>query len=289
MRRPHLRHLLIPNRCRSKRSIPKLSFRRCHVISNGIADINRKTRAFSIGTLVNSAYATLGFLNKMAFPSIFYSPLAFSCLFRQVLERRISLSSTELVIQIVLVRWAGLNLLTCAATLTAFLFLAFCQTKAEYWDISQNLREIEASREASRAPTGSGLGRRRLAKQAPSSDDGTQEAPIELERLHGRPIMYPSVLRHIRMTGGFKDDFSHSYLYIGVPVGIHATYSPMISMDRPSYKVLWNIRPQDQAIRGGKDLTLSHKLEECLRAQVSRNLSNYCQVRKRISTKMDIL
>jgi hypothetical protein len=100
--------------------------------------------------------------------------------------------------------------------------------------------------------------------------------------------MYPSVLRHIRIAGGFKDDFSHSYLYIGVPVGIHATYSPMISMDRPSYKVLWNIRPQDQAIRGGKDLTLSHKLEEFLRTQVSRHLSDYYQVRKRISAEMDI-
>ncbi|VUC32371.1 unnamed protein product [Clonostachys rosea] len=203
----------------------------------------------------------------MAFPSIFYTPLAFSCLFRQVLERRISLSSTELVLQVVLVRWAGLNFLTCAATLTAFLFLAFCQTKAEYWDTSQNLREIEASREASRAPAGPGINGRRLVKQAPSADNETQETLFELEGLHGRPIMYPSILRHIRTAGGFKDDFSHSYLYIGVPVGIHATYSPMISMDRPSWKVLWNIRPQDQAIRGGKDLTLSHKLEECLRAQ----------------------
>lgn len=86
--------------------------------------------------------------------------------------------------------------------------------------------------------------------------------------LHGGTILHPCVLRHIRRSG-FKDDFSHSYLYVGVPVGLHASYVPLISVDQPSSKVLFSIRPQHQALRGGVHMSLAEKLEEYLISQVS--------------------
>ncbi|KAJ5898760.1 DUF1365-domain-containing protein [Penicillium taxi] len=83
--------------------------------------------------------------------------------------------------------------------------------------------------------------------------------------------MYPCVLRHIRLApSGFKDEFSHTYLYIGVPIGLRACYSPLISVDSPPESRAWynkaffSIRPQDNLFRGGAALSLAQKLEEFL-------------------------
>lgn len=94
------------------------------------------------------------------------------------------------------------------------------------------------------------------------------DAPFNPNDLHGRLTMYPCTLRHIRRTA-FKDDFQHKYLYIGVPVGLHADYAPLISVDYPSWMSIFSIRPQDQLVRGGIHLTLAQKLREFIEEQVS--------------------
>lgn len=75
--------------------------------------------------------------------------------------------------------------------------------------------------------------------------------------------MFPCTLRHIRRSA-FKDSFSHSYLYVGVPVDLGATFAPLLSVGKSSWKTWFSIRPQDQALRGGGDLSLEQKLEEYL-------------------------
>ena len=93
------------------------------------------------------------------------------------------------------------------------------------------------------------------------------DAPFNGDDLHGKPMMFPCTLRHIRRKA-FKDDFQHKYLYIGVPIGLHADYAPLISIDSPSWCSVFSIRPQDQLIRGGIHLTLSQKLKEYIVEQV---------------------
>jgi hypothetical protein len=92
---------------------------------------------------------------------------------------------------------------------------------------------------------------------------------------HGRAAMFPCDLRHLRRSG-FKDNYHHSYLYVGYPVGLRACYSPLITVEppfRPGFllpikKAWFSIRPEDHALNGGANLSMTQKLEEFLLSEV---------------------
>jgi len=108
----------------------------------------------------------------------------------------------------------------------------------------------------------------------PENIQGFGPETTDLTNLHGKPILFPCHLRHRRVSP-FKDNFQHSYLYAGAPVGLHNTYRPIYSIDDPPKPNSWlpggwfNFRAQDHAIRGGTNLTLSQKLREFLLSEVS--------------------
>ena len=141
-------------------------------------------------------------------------------------------------------------------TFCLFLWLAYLQTRWQYSDFTGNDGESE---ERYAFLDGNDVKNGRLGNISPS---GTQA-------LHGNPIFFPSTLRHMRKSG-FKDDFQHSYLYVGVPVGLHARYGPFLSVDEPLGKAaIFSIQARDQALRGGSRMTLPQKLKEYLKSQVS--------------------
>ncbi len=92
-------------------------------------------------------------------------------------------------------------------------------------------------------------------------------------------MLFPTDLRHRRIAP-FKDAFRHSYLYCGMPVGLHACYSPILCVDQPAdstsnwpFRKAWfSLRAEDHAIRGGPHLTMSQKLREFLLSEVSLSL-----------------
>lgn len=106
---------------------------------------------------------------------------------------------------------------------------------------------------------------------------GTCEPQIE-KKLHGRVTMFPCDLRHLRRSG-FKDDYHHSYLYVGCPVGLSVCHSPLIHIQPqksckalfPSKRAWFGVRPEDHAFNGGSNMTLAEKLEEFLLSEVSSN------------------
>ncbi|KAH8646865.1 hypothetical protein BX600DRAFT_156434 [Xylariales sp. PMI_506] len=120
-----------------------------------------------------------------------------------------------------------------------------------------------------------GLGSHSTTQPIPSGEEkiieGSTDYGREPKELHGQPILFPCHLRHRRMTQ-FKDNFNHSYLYCGIPVGLHACYSPILCVDQvPDPKSKWpfqrawfSLRPQDHLIRGAKHMTMSQKLREFL-------------------------
>jgi hypothetical protein len=73
-------------------------------------------------------------------------------------------------------------------------------------------------------------------------------------------------------------------------VGLHATYSPIISIDQPQgsrskrpFQEAWfNIRSQDCAIREGAHMTMARKLTEYLQSvvslQVTAKLQSLCSI-----------
>jgi hypothetical protein len=72
------------------------------------------------------------------------------------------------------------------------------------------------------------------------------------------------------------NDYHHSYLYVGFPVGLRACYSPLITVEPPSRprsllpikKALFSIRPGDHPFKGGANLSMTQKLEEFLLSEV---------------------
>lgn len=177
-------------------------------------------------------------------------------------------------------------------SLVAFLALAFYQTRAEFTRPEENDREEHGmcpvlSRKPGVSHTISGSvpppGRPSLSVSStellslPRSDDEPRE-------LHGKPTLFPCDLRHKRI-GPFQDAFRHGYLYCGIPVGLHACYSPILCVDQPTdttrkwpFRKAWfNMRAEDHAIRGGAHLTMAQKLREFLLSEVS------CRSKTRIS------
>jgi len=164
-----------------------------------------------------------------------------------------------------------------------FLALSFYQSRAEYMRPEDNHREehnllcpilsgVSSQTVSGRLPTPPpghpDVARSTVSRNTPEKDD-------ELKELHGTPMLFPCDLRHRRIAP-FKDGFRHSYLYCGTPVGLHATYSPLLSIDDPADpaskwpfpKAWFSLRAEDHAIRGGAQMTMAQKLREFLLSEV---------------------
>lgn len=209
-------------------------------------------------------------------------PLFGTLAFRQVLERQTALNLLENAFHLALIQYAGFSWAICPLILAFFLASAFLQTQIEYfnWDQqtkSQCTRAVQlncmSSAQDAQCPSfatsRNGLDPKLSVSQG-KDHHVLNEEPTSSLSVYGKVTMYPCVLRHIRLAGGFKDDFAHTYLYIGVPLGLRECYSPLLSVDsppdsRPWYnKAFFSIRPEDQFLRGGASLSLSQKLKEFL-------------------------
>lgn len=213
-------------------------------------------------------------------------PLFASPALRLTLERIAMLNLMENLFLIFLIQYGPQSWLSYLITLVFFLASAFWQTQMEYfnWDQKakgQCTRAIQmgciANGEGSFCPAGAAPSKSQDVQSIVPKDksQSKQFAPSsETPAIYGKVTLYPCVLRHIRLSGGFKDDFAHTYLYIGVPLGIRECYPPLLSVDsppesRPWYrKAFFSMRPQDQFLRGGAGLSITQKLHEFLILEV---------------------
>ncbi|KAJ5300212.1 hypothetical protein N7508_007455 [Penicillium antarcticum] len=209
-------------------------------------------------------------------------PLLLSLVFRLVLEKRVALALAENLLLIGLIQRAELSWTTILVIVTVFVASAFFQTQSEYagsvqstdsgtaprgcpvkiWDSSSGCR-TDTLRQWNQK---SNYGPLRKA-QVPESDGDLHAG----KAFHGRVTMFPCDLRHLRRSG-FKNDYHHSYLYVGYPVGLRACYSPLVTVEPPfrprfllpTKKAWFRIRPEDHAFNGGANLSMTQKLEEFL-------------------------
>lgn len=202
--------------------------------------------------------------------------------FRQALESRAALNLAENLFLVILIQYSGLSWTSCAIILVFFFGSAFFQLQAEYFNWDQEtkskctradqLSDISKTQE-SRCPPSAVTSENHDLKASIFKDEEISKLTDEWSNeraIYGKATMYPCSLRHLRVGGGFKDDYTHSYLYIGIPVGLHASYSPLLSVDsptesRPWYnKTVFGIRSHVQFYRGGETLSLREKLDEFL-------------------------
>ncbi|PGH14618.1 hypothetical protein AJ79_02953 [Helicocarpus griseus UAMH5409] len=214
---------------------------------------------------------------------------------RVALERKTLLAFAENVLLLALIQWAPFSLLSCLGALSLFLAFAFFETRWEYIDPSNNIREnpwgkIESekgafSHEGPVCPKDkisspkSLFGSCPMASRPPPLSEEVENRVIEgwtePTETYGKPILYQCHMAH-RRTAPFKDLFSHSYLYVGTPVGLRECYGPLVSMDydgtRPYSKwsipkAWFHIRAKDFGLRGGRHMTLSQKLREIITSE----------------------
>ncbi len=181
------------------------------------------------------------------------------------------------------VAWIPSAWLAVPFSFIAFLALAFYKSRAEYMRPEDSHREDHSllcpvlGTTPSQTPSG------RPLSPPPGHPDVTPttvsrnptEKDEEPKELHGTPMLFTCDLRHKRIAP-FKDAFRHSYLYCGMPVGLHATYSPLVSLDDPvdpaskwPFRKAWfSLRAEDHAIRGGAQMTMAQKLREFLLSEV---------------------
>jgi hypothetical protein len=190
-----------------------------------------------------------------------------------------------------LAAWHPSPLISVPLSMIAFLSWEFWQTRKEMASPHLNVRESQTTTSSSGGvgpgddscpyfpesadphTPGNSKSTVALPDGKPDETDGKS-----LEDLHGRPFLFPTRLIHTRMTP-FKNKFSHSYVLAGVPVGLQRCYSPIFSVDYdgikaqrwywPFRRAWFNVRAQDHGIRGGTNLSLSHKLREILLSEVS--------------------
>jgi hypothetical protein len=225
------------------------------------------------------------------------STFLFTCILRVTLGDNVYISLFESCLQLVAIQWSGSSWVTFIVTTTIFLTLAryeaLVEEKAKFpggSDFAASHRE-NTQNASSVCPMLGGNASKGLPFSGPSPHDherGTYDshsdfggklpvqAPIHQSKLHGAPMMYQCDLSHRRFSP-FQDYFRHSYLYIGIPVGLRASYPPLLRVDdghelknsSPWDKSWFSIRPQDQAFRGGVDASLRDKLDDFLRSEVS--------------------
>ncbi|KAH8808673.1 hypothetical protein F5884DRAFT_900883 [Xylogone sp. PMI_703] len=239
--------------------------------------------------------------------------LLLSCILRIALEGSNNVLLAENLLTILLLVWSPSLWTTFTITLTVSLGLVFYETRLEYMNPDGNVRETgpnnttgientlpiahELEQLADHPISNLGVGMCPFKfpissgpiYQVPNSPLPITQSTIEhtsetshglyretsdISELHGRPILFPCHLKHHRVTP-FKDNFQHSYLYVGMPVGLHACYSPILSVDKPHdpkskwpFRRAWfNLRAQDHAIRGGSHMTMAQKLREFLQSE----------------------
>lgn len=241
------------------------------------------------------------------------SPLVVSSLLRVVLEERRIAQLAENLVLVALTQCMFSFWSTLLFAVSAFIGLAFYETRIEYNSPKDNVRELDPEVEASiekinvaqspdelqalhydlpldakpemcpinfksfklpgSTPNISRSSVQGLDRSVRKNLQGFCPETTDLTELNGKPMLFPCHLRH-RRVAPFKDNFQHSYLYAGTPVGLHATYSPLYSIDDPPNAKRWplggwfNFRAQDHAIRGGAHMTLSQKLREFLVSEV---------------------
>lgn len=213
------------------------------------------------------------------------SPVLLSLLGRLVLERRVALALAENLLLIACTQYAELSWVKVVVLATIFVASAFLQTQLEYLDSVQDtyshagpLQYEAKSSRASGCPAHTSRDQKRDSRyrtprevQAPNVNGNPQAE----KSFHGRVALFPCDLRHLRRSG-FKDNYHHSYLYAGYPVGLRACYSPLITVEPPfrsgfllPIKKAWfSIRPEDHAFNGDANLSMTQKLEEFLLSEV---------------------
>lgn len=191
----------------------------------------------------------------------------------------------ENLLLIIAIELAEVSWCTAFTTLAFFVASAFCQIQVEYYNSTSKIGEtvstncpcygaqnISASA-ACDSRNNSTCKSRRNGQFQPNNKD----LPT-LEPLHGRVTLFPCDLRHLRRSS-FKDDYHHSYLYVGTPVGSNSVYSPLISVEPQRYprsflpmrKAWFSVRPEDHGFNGGKNLSMDQKLKEFLVSEVRLN------------------
>jgi hypothetical protein len=235
------------------------------------------------------------------------APLVLSSTLRILVDHNnVTILADNLLI-VLFVQWMPSLWTAFSLSLSLFIGLAFHETREEYMcskgNVRENAHEISAehitfSSSAISHPSTSNLKSnmcpvksfgisglkantfhlsQHLAASAERKiPNGFCKETNNLQELYGKPLLFPCNLRHRRITP-FKDSFRHSYLYVGMPVGLHATYSPIISVDQPQgsrskwpFREEWfNLKAEDHAIRGGAHMTMSQKMTEYLLSVVS--------------------
>lgn len=217
-------------------------------------------------------------------PWYILSPLLLSLVVRLVLERRVALALAENLLLIASIQYAELSWVKVVVIAAIFVASAFLQTQLEYLDSAQDTYshaaplQCAANSRVSGCPAHTSRDQKRYLNyrtsrgaQVPNVTGNSQAE----KTFHGRAAMFPCDLRHLRRSG-FKDNYHHSYLYVGYPVGLRACYSPLITVEppfRPGFllpikKAWFSIRPEDHAFNGGANLSMTEKLEEFLLSEV---------------------
>ncbi|KAJ5454991.1 hypothetical protein N7530_012760 [Penicillium desertorum] len=199
------------------------------------------------------------------------STLLLSLVFRLVLERRVVLALGENFFLIAFTQYAEPSWVTVLIVAAIFVTSAFLQTQLEYRDSVQDTHSNAAQRGCPAHITRheNEDSNYCIPREAPSPKSNGESRTAK--SFHGRVTMFPCDLRHLRRSG-FKDDYHHSYLYVGYPVGLRASYSPLVAVEPPfrprsllPIKKAWfSIRPEDHAFNGDANLSMAQKLEEFL-------------------------
>jgi hypothetical protein len=239
------------------------------------------------------------------------SPLVLSCMLRVLVEDNLTALLADNLLVVVLVQWMPPLWTTLIIALTTCIGLAFYETRAECMNHTSNFREISPNHksfssatnglEASHSrhsPSGGKTGMCPIKSFQPLGLTENTSRPLpnesagrhahgfcreteEKKELHGKPILFPCHLSHRRIAP-FRDGFPYSYLYVGMPVGLHACYCPILCVDQPHdpkskwpFRRAWfNIRAQDHAIREGAHMTMAQKLREYLLSEVSVQINH---------------
>lgn len=217
------------------------------------------------------------------------SSLIASLLLRLGMQGGVKLALTETILVFGCTKVPELSPTTYLVLVLIFLLFAFCQTQNEYLQSLQDAYMRDPRPQSKKLPRNSGLNLPIVRQKNHSHDFLRKNAPVPQKKgnhqvdqtRHGRVMMFACNLRHLRRSG-FKDDYHHSYLYVGYPIGLSACYSPLITVEprmrpgslRPFKRSWFSIRPEDHAFNGGPGLSMRQKLDEFLESQVSSERSS---------------
>lgn len=207
------------------------------------------------------------------------SPVLLSLVSRLQLERRVALALGENLLLTVSTQYADRSWITVLIVTAIFVTSAFLKTQLEYRDSVQDTHSNAAPRGCPVKTWDSGCPVQIFRHQI---EDSSNCIPQEARVLKNngdsqieKSFLFPCDLRHLRRSG-FKDHYHHSYLYVGYPVGLRASYSPLVTVEPPfrprsllPVKTAWfGIRPEDHAFNGDVNLSMTQKLEEFLLSEV---------------------